>query len=292
MAQLAQQYLALQTEPNAADHCDQERAASSSSIRQINASALATQLGKHWQVIGDYLCPEKTFVYGYTSLSSKLRDHHLTLDELTDFEAVMTNLPKIKTALNELDSFESMVLHEQLYSEIRLNVDQLKTLIEHKLTPKNSDFYSMIFRLPIEQQKLLLVEQQYNLANTNALGFSLITQVFEKALRNPKTSKRMVDELIPYLLSQGVPLTSSDKDIDPLWFKLHSLNNHEDPNAELASNALASLIDHTPINDTHIDAMYKIKNKHQALYQRLVDQFPKLHFDEPNALIEIKCTPE
>ncbi|NOU52317.1 hypothetical protein HG263_17445 [Pseudoalteromonas sp. JBTF-M23] len=287
MDELVIRYSGLQVEPNAADICAHQTIRPSIPIRNIKTDDLNTKLGKRWQVIGDFLCPKKSFVFAYVAISSSLNNHQLNLDGLKNFETIMANSAKLKAVFRDLDGYESTVLFEQLYAESPYTSEQINTLIEDKVTPLNSDFYAMLFRLPIEQQKQLLVAQQYNLKNTNPLGFSLITQVLEKDLRRPES---VVDELIPFLISQGVSLVSSENDVDPLWFKLQTLNEVGDPKRALPFNALSSLIEHTQLNDTHIDAMYKIKRKHEWLYNRLIEHFPKLDFDKPDELIEIECT--
>ncbi|CAH9049731.1 hypothetical protein PSECIP111951_00014 [Pseudoalteromonas holothuriae] len=283
---LAKRYTELNVELKAQDYCEPQTTNLSITAKQIGSNNIKNKLSKHRQVIGGYLCPDKNIFYGYTVVSAKLKKYGIDFEALNSFAAIMSNRSKLQAALLHFDEYEAEVLFDIMYARTSYNNQQIKTLIEHKLVPQSSSFYTMLYRLPIDEQKALLVEQQFNIQNSNSLGLSLITQVLEKSLRQGSAD---ADKLVPFLISQGVPLTSSEQDLDPLWFKLYSLNNYEDPTAELPVNVLASLIEHTKLNDTHIDALYKIKQKNVQLYHQLIEQFPELRFTEPSELIKINC---
>jgi hypothetical protein len=251
-------------------------------VTTFNKQKSIQQLSPAWQNLSSTLCPEKTIFNGYFAVNKKLHAAEIILADLVDFESLQKNSKKLSNAIANFDEYERTILFNLIYMNKRFEVKQIKELINLNIAPTNSDFYSLLRQLPLTQQKELLVEHQYNLTHSNNFGFSIIANVLQFGNSNH------IDELIPFLLEQGFPLKESESSLDPLWWQLHliSVSNRY---KELPLRSISSLIDHTTLNETHIDIMYKIKQKNIEVYENLIEQYPELKFDEPEELIEISC---
>jgi hypothetical protein len=140
----------------------------------------------------------------------------------------------------------------------------------------------LLSHLPFEQQKKMLLEYQYDLVRFNRTGMSMITNALLYS------TLKYSDELIPFLIGQGFPLKENQSSPDSLWIQLSmiSANNLEE---KLPIKSITSLIDHTELNETHIDIMYSIKLEQLKLYETLIEEFPALKFDDPEQLTKIEC---
>jgi len=251
-------------------------------VTKFNAQTSKHLLSPAWQGVSSFLCPEKTFVNGFMTVRKKLNTSEILLEDLADFESLQKNRSKLNKGIGQFDEYERTILFTMLYMNKRFELEQIKELISSKITPTNSDFYFLLRQLPFIQQKELLLEHQYNLTHSNSFDFSIITRALQFGNSNQS------DELIPFLIEQGFPLKESESSPDPLWTILYlmSLKNHYQ---KLPLRSISSLIEHTTLNETHIDIMYKIKQKNIELYENLIEQFPELKFDVPKELIEINC---
>jgi len=251
-------------------------------VKKLNLEQSKQQLSSTWEGISSVLCPEKTIINGYISVNRKLNASEISLENLTDFENIKKNSSKLRKAISEFDEYERTMLFNILYREKRFELEQINELIKSKVTPNNSDFYLLIRSLSLTQQKELLLEHQFNLTHSNSFNFSIITSILQFGYR------RHVDDLIPFLIEQGFPLKESETSPDPLWTILY-LMTVDNRYRGIPLKSIASLIEHTTMNETHIDIMHKMKQKNINLYADLIEQFSELEFDAPEELIELSC---
>ncbi|WP_440053940.1 hypothetical protein ACSLBF_13830 [Pseudoalteromonas sp. T1lg65] len=278
--ELSQHYSDL-TPPRVEDYCTSEIHDSDITLKKVHANEVNKTLSPAWQAIKNHECPSTHFMTHAMSLATALNSQGISLDALSSYNDIINQNRELNRVLSTLSHSEKGTFANLIYANQKYTEQQVENLINANLAPLDSDFYLLIFKLPIEQQKRLLSKQMFKLKNSNWYGASLITQVLTKG-----TDSNVIDELIPFLLSQGASLVGSESDIDPLWF---AINNLTAAHSELPVNALSSIIENTQLNEVHIDAMYKLKQRNMSLYNQLIEQFPSLHFDKPKMLIDITC---
>jgi hypothetical protein len=251
-------------------------------VKKLNLEQSKQQLSTVWQGVLTVLCPEKTIINGFITVKRKLNASDIFLEDLTDFEKILMNSAKLRKVISEFDEYERTMFFSMLYREKQFNLRQINDLISRKISPISSDFYFLIRKLTLIQQKELLLEQQFNLTNSNGFDFSIITSILQFG------SSRHTDELIPFLVDQGFPLKTNESSPDPLWTILF-LMSVDNRYREIPVKSISTLIDHTKMNETHIDIMYNIKQKNIKLYKNLVEEFSELKFDAPEELIDLNC---
>jgi hypothetical protein len=251
-------------------------------VAKFNEQKSKNLLSPAWQGVNKILCPGRTFFSGYITIRKQLNTAGILMEDLTDFESLQKNSLKLNKAIAQFDEHDRSMLFAIIYMNKQFELAQIKELVSSKITPSNSDFYFLLRQLPLSQQKELLLEYQYELINANNLNFSIA------ALAIQFGASANSSEIIPFLIEQGFPLKENESSPDPLWMLLYlmSVDNHY---KELPIRSISSLIDHTTLNETHIDIMYKIKQKNNELYENLIAQFSELKFDAPEELIEINC---
>jgi len=238
-----------------------------------------------WQGVHSLHCNDRTFLNVVLSIKRKLNVDGIPLKNLGDFEGLQKYSEKLEQTIKQLDANEQATLFSHLYINKAFEVGQIKDLISLKITPTNSDLYMLLRLLPFEQQKKLLMEYQYDLVHFNRRGMSIITN----ALIVSSGTDNYSDELIPFLIAQGFPLKESQSSPDPLWIQL-SILSADNSDEKLPIKTISSLIEHTKLNETHVDIMYSIKLEHIELYQALIEEFPALKFVDPEQLTQIECS--
>lgn len=245
----------------------------------FNSATAKGTMSSAWQGVSSILCPATEVLTGFFQVKNKLNAAEIHLDDLSDFNSIQKNSVELAQIIEQFNEYERAVLFNMLYMNKQFELEQVRQLIKREVTPSNSDFYLLLRQLPLAQQKELLIEYQYDFTHSNAADVSIITNAIQFGGD---------DELIPFLIEQGFPLKQNASSPDPLWMLLYILSGNYTEKV-LPKKSISSLIDHTQLNEVHVNVMYKIKHKDSELYEKLIQAFPQLKFDDPKALIEISC---
>ncbi|TMP38848.1 hypothetical protein CWB96_09660 [Pseudoalteromonas citrea] len=234
-----------------------------------------------WQGAHSLFCPKQTFMSKFGSVNNHLKRFNLSLDDFNTYQALQKNSGELKDVLDQLDESQRASLLELIYLNKQLSPSEIDVLFNKNITPTDSNFYLLVRRLPIDQQKDILLKYQHRLDNFDYRQISLITNAITY---NNNDS----DELVSFLISHGFALKPSASAPDPLWLQLHLLQIEKTHQA-LPKKALQSLIEHTQLDEIHVNIMYKIKQSNIELYNTLVNEFPKLLLNAPQFLMNIQC---
>ncbi|KAF7769871.1 hypothetical protein PCIT_a2786 [Pseudoalteromonas citrea] len=234
-----------------------------------------------WQGAHSLFCPKQTFMSKFVSANNHLKRINLSLDDFNTYQALLKNSRELKGVLDQLDESQRTSLLELIYLNKQLSPSEIDVLFNKNITPTDSNFYLLVRRLPIDHQKAILLKYQHRLDNFDYRQISLITNVISY---NNNDS----DELVSFLISHDFALKPNTSAPDPLWLQLHLLQIEKTRQA-LPKKALLSLIEHTQLDEIHVNIMYKIKQSNIELYNTLVNEFPKLLLNEPKFLMNIQC---
>ncbi|TMO59236.1 hypothetical protein [Pseudoalteromonas aurantia] len=281
--QLSSAYPSLNTPPIAKNICKNQIINNdiALNVAPLTVKNSTQPLTPSWQGAHSLFCPKETFMSKFVSANNHLKRFNLSLDDFNTYQALQKNSGELKEVLEQLGESQRASLLELIYLNVQLSPSEIDALFNKNITPTDSNFYLLVRRLPIDQQKAILLKYQHRLDNFDHRQISLITNAITYNNNNS-------DELVSFLISHGFALKPNASAPDPLWLQLHLLRIEQTHQA-LPKKALLSLIEHTQLDEIHVNIMHKIKQSNIELYNTLVNEFPKLLLNEPKFLMNIQC---